>query len=262
MKAVFGIILLCFFLVFALTSAFAFSSEEVLTLQQIAKDLPLGERIAFFASSFIGTPYDTDPLGEYVTKQAIVADERVDCMYLVYRSAELALAGSLEEAQRVALDMRFATKGRLGPDGKVENYNERFEYGEDMIRSGKWGRDITPLLGRTVSVPGSHGVPSVNMLPKESIAPALAKLKSGDIIFFIKDPAKRTVGEIVGHIGIIKREVDRLFLIHASGSKKSGGCVKKVPFTDYVNEMGFAGIMATRLDRETRPSPLSGDIRP
>jgi len=32
------------------------------------------------------------------------------------------------------------------------------------------------------------------------------RLKSGDIVFFVKKPEKRKVGEIIGHIGIIRVE--------------------------------------------------------
>ena len=49
------------------------------------------ERIAFWAEQYIDVPYDTDPWGDYVRKNVIVADERVDCMYLTFRSVELAL---------------------------------------------------------------------------------------------------------------------------------------------------------------------------
>jgi len=248
MKAFLGIIF--FFLVFAFpfTSASSFTREEVSALQEKSAGTPRGERIAFFASSFIGTPYDPDPMGEYVTNRAIVADERVDCMYHVFRSAELALSKSPEEAEALALDLRFLTKGRLGPDGKVENYSERFEYGEDMIRSGKWGRDITALLGRTEKIPGSRGIPYMDVLPKDSIEAAFPKMKSGDIVFFIKDPEKRKAGEIVGHIGIIDRMGEGLYLIHASGSKTKGGLVKKLPLKDYISQMGFIGVLATRFE--------------
>jgi len=248
----------CFLVfIFPFTSVSSFTREEVSALQEKSKDLPVGERIAFFAGSFLGTPYDPDPLGEYVSKRVIVSDERVDCMYHVFRSTELALSKTPEDAETIALDLRFLTKGRLGPGGKVQNYHERFEYGEDMIRSGKWGKDITPLLGETRPLAGARGIPSVNVLPKKSIEAAFPGFKSGDIIFFIKDPEKRTVGEIVGHMGIIERlkrlerlgrEGEELFLIHAGGSKKKGGAVKKVPLGDYINDMAFIGIMATRFE--------------
>jgi len=36
------------------------------------------------------------------------------------------------------------------------------------------------------------------------LSDGVKKLKSGDIVFFVKKPEKREVGEIIGHIGIIR----------------------------------------------------------
>jgi hypothetical protein len=54
------------------------------------------------------------------------------------------------------------------------------------------------------------------------------------------------VGEIIGHIGIIKREGKSLYLIHASGRKNRGGKVKKVPLAEYAANMPFVGIIVSR----------------
>lgn len=211
---------------------------------------PVGERIALWAERFIGTPYDIDPLGEYVTKKVIVADGRVDCMYLTFRSVELALSHTPEEAIAVALDKRFINKG-ITKAGLVSNYEDRFQYGEDMLYSGKWGRDITPELGKLTYVKGSRGKERVAMISKGSIRRSektVSALKNGDLIFFVKAVSKRLVEEVVGHIGIIKKEGDSLYLIHAGGKKKKGGVVKKAVFRDYVKSMPFVGIMAGRIE--------------
>ena len=76
----------------------------------------------------------------------------------------------------------------------------------------------------------------------------LAGLKIGDIVFFVKDPAMRVEGEIIGHIGIIKREQDNVYLISAFGQKNKGGKVKKALFSEYSAEMPFIGIKVTRLE--------------
>lgn len=221
------------------------TEAEIARTQKEISGLTVGERIALWAERFVGTPYDPDPLGEYVTRQVIVADDRVDCMYLTFRSAELALSETPREAVKRALEMRFHKKGVL-EHGEVMNYDERFEYAIDMLRSGKWGADITPHLPGSREVRGSRGIDSVTVLPPEAIPAAYGLLKSGDVVFFVKDPAKRAVGEIVGHMGILKREGDALYLIHASGRKNRGGEVVKVPFADYVSDMPFAGIMVGR----------------
>lgn len=204
------------------------------------------ERIALMAERFVGTPYDPDPLGAYVREKVIVYDKEVDCMYLTFRAVELALSENEEEAIKIALEKRFFTKGILGPDGKVLNYDERYQYGEDMIDSKKFGEEITSQIGRTVSIQGSRGRPVIEIIPDSEIKNIINRLKSGDIVFFVKRPQKRILGEIVGHIGIIKFEKDNVYLIHASGRKNEKGTIVKVPFLDYVNDVDFAGIRVTR----------------
>lgn len=215
---------------------------------------PVGERIALWAEKFVGTPYDTDPLGDYVTKKAIVADERIDCMYLSFRAVELAMSRTPEEALNIALDKRFQNRG-IVKDNMVVNYEDRFQYGEDMIESGKWGREITGGIGPLKYIKGGRGREKVAMVSKKALMTLFKKwekdrhvLKSGDFIFFIKSPEKSAAGEVVGHIGIIKTEGNNIYLIHAGGNKNIGGVVRKVLFQDYVNSMPFSGIMVSRFD--------------
>lgn len=222
------------------------SKEEIQRFQTLLKDQPVGERIAFWAEKFVGVPYDVDPTGEYVSRALVVADERVDCMYLVFRAVELALSQTPEEAIQMALEKRFHSKGRL-QEGKVTNYEDRFEYGEDMIYSGKWGKEVTSQFGKVLRLKGSRNLTFVDVLPSNELIQSLEKLKSGDLLFFIKTPESRVNREIVGHIGIVK--VDQtLSLIHASGTKKKGGAVQKVLLKDYLQKMPFIGVKITRFE--------------
>jgi hypothetical protein len=237
------------FLVFLfLGTSFALTEKEIQKFQSLLMERPAGERIAFWAEKFMGTPYDKDPLGEYVSKATIVADDRVDCMYLTFRAVELAISHTPAEAIQVALEKRFHSKGIL-QEGKVSNYEDRFEYGEDMISSGKWGREITLDIGNALRIKGSRGKDFVDILLPDELYRGLRKLKSGDIVFFIKNPEERKLGEIVGHIGILKVGQDEeAYLIHASGTKERGGMVKKVLLKDYVSQMPFIGVKITRID--------------
>ena len=79
--------------------SFALSAEEIANVQPTLEGKPLGEKIAFWAEKFLGTPYDRDPLGEYVTRAAIEADEKVDCMYLTFRAVELALGADARRSR-------------------------------------------------------------------------------------------------------------------------------------------------------------------
>lgn len=233
------------------------SDKEIASFQEELKEKPIGERIAFWAEQFLGTPYDPDPLGEYVTKKAIIADERVDCMYLMFRTIELSLGRTPSESILIALEKRFIDRGEM-VDSKVINYETRFQYGEDMLDSGKWGREITEEVGQLTEIKGSRGREKVKIISKETLQALLNKteppvrihvsLLSGDMLFFIKTPNKRSADEIVGHMGIIKKENGLLYLIHASGVKNRGGVVKKVLLSDYVNAMPFIGIRVSRFD--------------
>lgn len=241
-------------LVILTVSVSAMNNSDIASYQKAIANLPDGDRIALWAEKFLGVPYDPDPLGEYVSKKAIIADGRVDCMYLTFRVAELALSRTPDDAIQMALDKRFHNRGIIN-DGLVVNYDDRFEYGEDMIDSGKWGREVTAGIGNVVFLKGSRGRDKVKMIPRLNLMERMNEkgknkppFRSGDIIFFITSPERRVLDEIVGHIGIIKKEGSAIYLIHASGLKNKGGEVKKVLLYDYLKTMPFPGIRVTRFD--------------
>jgi cell wall-associated NlpC family hydrolase len=230
------------------------TADEIMTAQTWAAELPIGSRIAYWAGRFIGTPYDPDPLGLYVRSNRIIADEMADCMYLTFRAVELAKASTPGEAIEQARRLRFLTEGTV-VDGLVRNYAERFEYGEDMVFSGKWGRNITGELGSTTTIAGSRGRSEVTILPKATLASRTLQqqLRDGDIIYWVKDPKQRIVEEIVAHLGFIHLQDGKTFLIHASGSKNkwntpNGGMVKEVPFAAYLRDSKFIGALVTRFE--------------
>jgi len=248
----FSVKFLLFLLVFLWAEiGLAIPAEEIRKMQTGLQGKTTGEKIALFAERFVGTPYDEDPQGEYVSKAAIVADERVDCMYLTFRAVELALSHTPEEAIQIALEKRFHSRG-IFQDGRVMNYEDRFQYAEDMIESGKWGRDVTGEIGRTIRVKGTRGRDFCEILPLREVKQGMKKLKSGDIFFFITPPEKRKINECIGHIGIIKIEekpaAKEIYLIHASGLKNKGGSVKKILLQDYVSRMPFVGVKISRFD--------------
>src|SRR5208283_50799 len=231
------------------------TAEEILLSQARVAQLPLNKRIVYWAGRFIGTPYDSDPLGLYVRTNRIVADEKVDCMYHTFRSVELAQSNTPGEAVEQALMLRFTTKGQLA-DGLVTNYDERYQYGEDMAFTGKWGKNITAELGTIETISGSRGRETVDILPKKVLLGRSVekKLQDGDILFWIKDPNKRSVEEIVSHLSIVHLKAGRPYLIHAAGNKDrpghpGGGVVKEVPFVDYVRHMKFIGAIVTRFEQ-------------
>jgi hypothetical protein len=243
-------LIVCLFL----QPCFGLTNEEVRGFQTQWGRRAIGERITLWAEKFIGVPYDGDPLGDYVSKATIVADEKVDCMYLTFRVVELALSHTPEEAVEIALDKRFHSKGIL-KGGRVMNYDDRFEYGEDMVESGKWGKEVTSQIGRTIKIKGSRGKDFAEILTPDEMIGRISRLRSGDILFFATKPERRKAGEIIGHMGIVKVETTgrnpeekEVFLIHASGTKGRGGAVKKVFLKGYLSKTGFAGVKVTRFE--------------
>jgi hypothetical protein len=231
------------------------TADDILLAQSRASRLPLGKRISYWASRFIGTHYDPDPLGLYVRMNRIVADEKVDCMYHTFRSVELARSSTPAGAIEQALSLRFITQGKLA-DGLVTNYDDRFQYGEDMVFSSKWGKNITAELGTPKMIPGTRGRDTVDILPKSVLATRTfqKKLQDGDIIYWAKDPKKRSAEEIVAHLSVIRIKSGKPYLIHAAGSKEKegspgGGVVTEVPFADYVHSMRFIGAFVTRFEQ-------------
>lgn len=208
------------------------------------------EKIAFWADFYIGTPYDTLPIGKYVEDLSIDEDDVFDCMSLTFRVLELTFAKTKEEALANATYFRFPGEGKLNSENpaKMLTYDGRFEYGEDMILSKKYGRIVTGKIAPERLIPaGSHLGGEIKAISMKEAAENLSDFISGDIVFFVKNPSKRVVGETIGHIGFIKREGGKVYLIHASGSKNTeGGKVTKVLLTDYAKTSPFIGMIVTR----------------
>ena len=217
----------------------------------------LGDKIAKYANSFVGTPYDRIPIGLYVQSRKLIIDDEIDCMYLVFRSVPLALAdGDNKKAFDIACDMMFHDKCKLDKDGLVTNYENRFDYSEDMISSGKWGKSIYADNEMSVMTGSRHYkqfyyIKSQDFINSKKLQ---QRVQSGDILFLFKFPEKRSKSqEAIGHLGIL--EVDdkgEIYFIHASGNKRFDlpqGKVMKVKLTDYLQEKKakWAGIYITRI---------------
>lgn len=241
------IVVVCFLFLPSIAGAFM-ADDEIALLQQTISAWSPGERIAFWAEQFIDTPYDPDPEGEYVTREVLVADDKVDCMYLAFRAVELGMGTDPANSLAIALDKRFHSRGIM-ENGRIVNYGDRFRYGEDMLDSGKWGREVTAELSEATVIEGSRERGSISYIHKKDIPNIPGSLRNGDIMFFIKDPAKRLEGEIVGHIGIVKIEGDSVYIIHALGQKNRGGRVTKGLLSEYAEEMPFPGVRVSRIEK-------------
>ena len=223
----------------------------------VANGEGIGNKIVRYANSFIGTPYDRIPIGLYVQSRKLIIDNEIDCMYLVFRSIPLALAdGDNKKAFEIACDKMFHDKCKLDKDSLVTNYENRFDYGEDMIYSGKWGKSIYANEEMS-TMEGSrmydkfYYVKSRDFINSGKLQ---QRVQNGDILFLFKFPEKRSKSQdAIGHLGILEVGKDgEIYLIHAGGSKRYDvpqGKVGKVKLTKYLQKKKakWAGIYITRI---------------
>ena len=240
------------------------------------QQLPVGERVARWARLFASrndNVYCFGPKpGGYTAESLLVQDYKHDCVSLFYRTTELAQAGSAEGALRIAFDTRFrgvdmkrwpSLTGAVSYDDSVH-----LDYSEDMLRTGIWGREVTTEVGTAIpdAAGSSRYAPgSYVFIPKEKLR--YANLKSGDLLYFVldeKNEKARTLREkyglLVGHQGIVDRDGDTVYLIHAAQSDLpgvyTGNRVVRVPLRTYFERVErFKGVMISRLDRPEQPRP-------
>jgi len=201
--------------------------------------------------------------GGYVSEGRLVDDFQTDCILFFYRVTELGRSSSALEAVQFAFGTRFygaVLADVVDAEGRVDYGNSvHLDYTIDMIRSGIWGQEITDELGEAVSdAEGSTRYPpgTVRYVSKNAWSPEA--LRDGDVVYFVVDPATeygqrlRKDGAMIGHVGIIKIEEGRPFLIHAAarglGDIYPGGKVEKVALETYLGRVeNFRGLLATRI---------------
>lgn len=232
--------------------------EEVMKKQA---SLSLGDRIAAWAAWFnelgkVEYLYGRDP-GGYVTEGRICQDYAMDCVLFMYRVTELARSTSAEEAVQFAFGTRFygaSIEAVVSDDGRV-NYNDssHFEYSEEMIQSGIWGKNVTAECGHGLLEAWAGAGKPLQYVPADSID--YQALQSGDIVWFVGGEAPgptESTNTVVHHIGIIDRRGGSVDLLHAAVKPLPGfydrAGAARVPLRDYLQRVDrFKGIAVTRL---------------
>jgi hypothetical protein len=239
-------------------------------LDSLANDwtgISLGDRVAAWARWFlarrdVGYLYGRDP-GGYVSEGRLCQDFATDCVLFMNRVTELARSSSAREAVQFAFGTRFygaSVERAVREDGRV-NFDDpaHLEYSEEMVASGVWGADVTAECGAALrDTVGSSRAPAdtVRFLPTSGID--YAKLRSGDIVWFIGDETapgaieQRREGTMIHHLGLLVRDGDRVMLVHPAARPLSGvyertGLVE-LPLATYLSRVSrFKGILVTRL---------------
>jgi hypothetical protein len=214
--------------------------------------------------------------GGYVDAGLLVPGRRQDCISLLYRVTELAQARSARQAVALALQRRFAgapASRVCRADGRVD-YDDpaHLDYSLDMIRSGRWGRDVTGTL--TGARPDSLGTArypagSFRWVPQARLRPQ--ELAEGDILWLVLDPGHEAArrlrqehGLVIGHVGVVVVEDGQRRLIHAASRPLPGHYdapgIRQVPVRDYLARVGrHGGVMVTRFsDRPAAPPGSPG----
>lgn len=242
-------------------------SSQIDSLMAGIASKPVGERIAFWADWFWRDGrarylFGLDP-GGYVKEGRLCDDFNTDCVLFFYRTTELGRSSSAREAVQFAFGTRFYGAGveeAILPDGKVRyEHDAHLEYSEEIVKSGIWGKDVTASVGPVESDTGNSRFPAdtLSFVPKGKIDSAA--LESGDIVFFILDEKTpkgaegRATGVLIQHLGILRREGNEVYLIHAAKAGLSGlyegGKIERVPLSTYLARLDlFKGIVVTRIE--------------
>jgi hypothetical protein len=253
---------------FNLKSAQALPEKEIDARMAELAALPVGEKIAAWANDFWTrgiTVYRFGPNpGGYVAEGRLVDDFRTDCVLFVYRVTELGRSSSALEAVQFAFGTRFygaSLEDVVDAEGRVDYSNPvHLKFAEEMIRSGIWGHDVTDSVATGLAVEADPTLSPAGELRYAPIAKLdLAKLKDGDVAFFVTDERTdvgatvRKSGTVIGHLGIIKIEGGQPQLLHAASSGITGlydgGKVEKVALATYLARVGsFKGVIVTRVE--------------
>lgn len=233
------------------------------------RELPTPARVGLWARRFLADPASEYRFGlaegGYVTEGLLVSDHRQDCVSLLYRCSELARAEDHADALRVALATRFAgtpPDSLFDAEGRVDyGRPEHLDYSLDMIRSGRWGANVTATLsGAEPDALGSsrYAAQSFTVVPETALD--TRELREGDVVWFVLNPEHRAARElredyglVIGHIGLLIEEGGTIRLVHAASSdlpgEYAGGRVVSVPLSTYLRRVErYGAVMITRFN--------------
>ncbi|MBE0567050.1 MAG: hypothetical protein IH621_13905, partial [Krumholzibacteria bacterium] len=201
----------------------------------------------------------------YARLGRLVLDERQDCISLVYRVTELARAADPRDAVAWALRTRFAgaRPAEIVDERGLVDYDHpvHLDYSLDMVRSGRWGEDVTARL--TGARPDSLGTAryaagSFAWVPEGALVPG--ELHEGDVAWLVLDPQDQKAralrddhGLVVGHAGIVIVRDGAPWLVHAASSPLAGWYegdgVFEVPLGVYLERVErYGGVVVTRFE--------------
>jgi cell wall-associated NlpC family hydrolase len=204
----------------------------------------VGDRIEALSRSFIGYPYQTNPLiGSADTPEVFVASlDGFDCVTFIESILALARASNVDDFAAQLRKIRYDR-------GRVE-WNRRNHYVTDWIRNNSRDGILRPLSFRDAPtltrkrilnvVPElPAGRANIRCVPKSAIPRLEPRLQSGDIVYFAS--TKKNLD--VFHGGIVVRDGAAVRMRHAS---RSARCVVEQELRDFIKTNRMAGVIAVR----------------
>ena len=249
-------------------AACSLPTEEIRQHMQEWQGFPVGKRIALWANLFQERGDATYLFGlkeeGYVTEGLLVQDFKPDCVLFFYRCTDLARASTPREAILQGLETRFqgAATPPVDTAGRVDYKNAaHLDYSLDIVRSGVWGREVTTEVGIAVDdAVGTSRYPANSFRYVPSSQLRMDRLQDGDHLFFVLNEAsdrgqrmRQKYGLVVGHQGIVVRQGDQVYLVHAASKDLpgvyDGNQVVKVLLRTYLDRVeSHKGVLITRVE--------------
>ncbi|MFQ5430714.1 MAG: N-acetylmuramoyl-L-alanine amidase-like domain-containing protein [Phycisphaerae bacterium] len=235
-------------------------------LKSIADDrMPLTERVAMLGRKTIGQPYQIYLLGEAPVERLdpdpLYRLDASDCVTFVEQTYAMALAHDWPSFFETLQRLRYE-------DGQIGFLTRNHFTEADWNIHNAWlFEDVTTFVAPEAVRPmratidraaffRKHGVVTAlpveqfesRYVPREALPKALDRLRTGDVIEFVRGDA---VAQYVGHIGLCIRNSDgRAMLLHSAEP-----AVREEPLLDYVSQhANILGIKVLRPLRTVAPN--------
>lgn len=237
------------------------------------RDLAIGDAMIEIGKSFLDTDYESGTLDKNIKETLVVNLTGLDCVTFVENC--VVFARSVKSGKTTFEDYKAELQKIRYRDGIIDGYSSRLHYFCDWIYDNeKKGivKDITKELGGKIydkkinfmsSNPNYYRQLSdkselekikiieenINSrthyyIPRKNISSVYQNLKSGDIIA----TTTSITGLDVTHTGLVLKENDRVYFLHAS-SKSKKVVISSNELEDYVAEDSKkTGIMVSRVE--------------
>ena len=217
------------------------------------RSLPIGELIINIGKDFLGTPYVAKTLDKTNEENLVVNLRELDCTTFVENC--LAIARTVKSSKPNFKQFITELEKIRYRNGKMDGYVSRLHYFSEWISDNESKRlldDVTFQLGG-IRMPINLNLMSTKpeaelsariffYIPTAKFGDAEADIQDGDIAA-MTSPIE---GIDVLHVGLMFRNQNRIYFLHASSTQKKV-VITEEPFEQYLSESKrSSGIMIAR----------------